>query len=1246
MGTPGDEGFPQTERFSVRRRLGAGAYGVVYEAFDREREVSVALKTLRHGNVDALYRLKREFRALADIAHPNLATLYEMFTSEETWFFTMELVAGVNFLRYVRSGRTKDRESVVPATTAADDDPSSADAPASPCVSKTISFDPSRLRDALRQAASGIAALHEAGKLHRDIKPSNVLVTPEGRVVMLDFGLVTELDPFGDDRSLSLVGTPAYMSPEQGSRVPVSEKSDWYSMGVMLYEALTDRQPFSGAFAEMMWEKQRGEPESPRAIRSGVPEDLNALCMDLLRRDPNARPTAAEILVRLGAPPATAPWPKEAASLSLRPGPFVGRHAHLAALRDAFEASRRGQAVSLYVHGTSGIGKSALVRRFLDELRGENAVILSGRCYERESMPYKALDTVVDSLSQYLKRLPAEQVEGLLPLDVLALARVFPVLRRVEAVTGTPRKPVEIADSLELRRRAFAALRELFARLSRQRDVVLFIDDLQWGDADSAVLLEELTRPPEPPALLVIACYRSEEAATSPLLKRLLARPEAVDVRQVAVEELEPSEARELVLALADAEAIISPSQAETIAREAAGNPFFINELARFGRLGSAATLDELVRARVRDLPPKARRLLEVVAVAGRPVEAEVAARAAGAAEGEDALPALRAGHLVRARGTAERQEIESYHDRIREAVVAQIPSDALKEHHRRLAVALETSSRADPEELSLHFQEAGDTRRAAEFAVLAAERAAQTLAFDRASRLYRMAIELGPPGDASGRRALNRKLGDALVNAGRGAEAAKAFLAAADGADRADALRLEGHAAAQLLRSGHLDEALPLYEKLTGRVGLSLIQPSWLTLLRYLTQRAIIRLRGIGYRERDVSRIPPEELIRLDTVWSLFTGIILVNSLRGRQFQSQYLLLALEVGEPYRASLAITWEAGYAATPGWHRRARHDRMMEVARRLAERLQNPHAIGTVHMCRSAAALFLGRWRTSWEEGRAAGLIFEEKCTGVSWELDFTHIVPYRALFYLGGLRELSLHLPGLIREALQRDDLMMVATLRIRHAYLMHLAVDDPDTARANLRDVVDEWSHKGFHNQHYWALIADAETAIYRGEPIGAREQLENQWQQLKRSRLLRFQLYRVEALHVRARSALALTVQRAETDHRSEALLRSVNADANRIEREVAPWASPLAGLLRAGLAAARRNDAEVSRLLLVAEDEFRRLDMALYAAVAQRRRGELLGGDQGKALAAAADAWMAAQDIKNPERMADMLAPGRWS
>src|SRR5688572_21882432 len=140
--------------------------GVVYRAFDRVLGREVALKMVRHATGRDLYRFKREFRLLADLVHPNLVGLHELYTDGSEWFFTMELVEGVPFIAWVR-----------PAI----------DLPGSPLRED-------RLRAALGQLADAVLALHATGKLHRDIKPSNVLVEPGGTVKVLDFGLVADAD--------------------------------------------------------------------------------------------------------------------------------------------------------------------------------------------------------------------------------------------------------------------------------------------------------------------------------------------------------------------------------------------------------------------------------------------------------------------------------------------------------------------------------------------------------------------------------------------------------------------------------------------------------------------------------------------------------------------------------------------------------------------------------------------------------------------------------------------------------------------------------------------------------------------------------------------------------------------------------------------------------------------------------------------------------------------------------------------
>ena len=272
--------WPTIPGYELVRKLGQGGMGIVFEARDLRRGRSVALKLMQEADPAALYRFKREFRALAELNHPHLVVLYELVADAGLWFFTMELLDGVNFLAHVR-GVGPSRRPLAP--------------------------DPvDRLRGALAQLTEGVLALHAAGRLHRDIKPGNVLVTREGRVVLLDFGLAAELDRSGRYLSIrpGLVGTLDYMAPEQAAALPVSPASDWYSVGVMLYEALTGRPPFEGTPQELLLAKQRDDPPPPADLAPGVPDDLAALCLELLRRPPSARPAGEEVLRRLRSAPA------------------------------------------------------------------------------------------------------------------------------------------------------------------------------------------------------------------------------------------------------------------------------------------------------------------------------------------------------------------------------------------------------------------------------------------------------------------------------------------------------------------------------------------------------------------------------------------------------------------------------------------------------------------------------------------------------------------------------------------------------------------------------------------------------------------------------------------------------------------------------------------------------------------------------------------------------------------------------
>jgi eukaryotic-like serine/threonine-protein kinase len=673
--------FRGTERFEVVRLIGAGGMGMVYEARDRERGMPVAVKTLPGADASGLLRFKNEFRAIADVVHPNLVTLYELFADGDQWFFTMELVHGVNFLEFARGigagagPSNADTPTMLPtAARSVSETQSSATLPAPAAnVAAPGTFDPQRLERTLPQLGAALAALHSAGKLHCDIKPANVLVTPEGRVVVLDFGVALSLHGEARIARYATGGTIAYMAPEQASGEPLGPAADSYAVGVMVFEAVTGRRPFSGDALGIMREKQTVAPPALSSIVPTVSPELSDLCGRLLDRNADRRPLARE-LARPGqrAAVAAARRPDEAPADVL-----VGRERHLALLQEAYERVEGQQTAIVAVRAPSGMGKSLLIAHFLKSVAARpDAVVISGRCYENEFVPYKAVDSLMDGLSRLLDSERSLIADAAIPADAGVLAQIFPVLR---PVVGSASAAIAPAGSVhELRRRAFSVLRGLLTHVGRSRVLVLHVDDLHWGDVDSATLLAHLLREPDPPRLLFITSYRSDDAANNRCLQMLMQEPAFAKATVLELGALGHDDSIALAGELLEYRGHPDAAAAEAIAAESRGNPYFIRELVeRHARTGAGmtpqdgTTLDGVLRSRIEALPEDSQRLLELVAVSGQPLRETDAFAAAGLAARDPAvLATLRKTHLVRTATRGDAVYVDTYHDRIRETLV------------------------------------------------------------------------------------------------------------------------------------------------------------------------------------------------------------------------------------------------------------------------------------------------------------------------------------------------------------------------------------------------------------------------------------------------------------------------------------------------------------------------------------------------------------------------------------------------
>ncbi len=1277
-----------TSRYEVLRCIGRGGMGVVYEALDRERGRRIAIKTLLRFSPGALYLFKQEFRTLANVLHPNLVRLHELVASEvDGVFFTMELVLGQDFRMYSQRPEARAAARLPPATTdgrlggsiervsgmlPVEDEPESPSCSARP-ERATTPADIERLRPALQQLAEGVHALHVAGKVHRDIKPSNVLVGEGGRVVLLDFGVAAELSRVVDERWLDShrVGTPEYMAPEQALRRPLTAASDWYSVGALLYETLVGKPPFVGEYDDVLYRKALLDPPSPRELVDGVPEDLDILCRDLLQRAPEDRMTGRGVLRWLGGSHSKHPSPPPAiagGSGTL----LIGRSAELRALQDAFEVTRAGGTVIVRASGPSGIGKTALVRYFFDDLvaRGD-AVPLRGRAYERESIAYKAIDGVIDALSRYLIALELHGDEVVLPPDAWAIACLFPILRRVESIGRLSAGAVN--DPQLVRQRAFVALRALLTDLASRRPLVIHMDDVQWGDVDSATLLLEILAPPLAPPLLLVLGYRDgAEAESSPFLRMLNERGlDGLDVRDLPVKPLALGDARQLARDLMGAEDEPAEQVAEAIAVGSGGSAFFIEDLARsFHAQGKPAnasafvvdtstTLEQMIDKRVANLDNQTRRVLELIAIHGRPVPTSILQDCAGVDGDLDPLvTTLRGGHFVRLGARDGREMVETAHDRIKETVVARLATDVAREHHRQLATVYEAQQHIEPEAIVGHWFEAGEPERAARYAERAAENAAEKLAFEQAVQLYRLTLSALPPHSPEALQ-VRVRLAEALGWIGRGAESARLYLEAAEVAPANQRAMLQRAGANQLLFCGRIEEGARILRRNLAELGPGAPRSVWSALFWLVVYTVWLRVIGLRITERDILDVPRRQREYLEALYSVVIGLILVDVIVGNTLSARFIVFSFRSG--YRLAIigGLLLRASQLAMRGGPVSQQEIALERMARDLAARVGNDldqrvadiatdgappvfreepqQAIEALHAVQS----FLhGCWKEAYESCERA--YTKLPAARGMWNVHALAVYGEYARVFMGEAADLAKRLPRLLADAERRGDLLKIVNLRTGVAPMVFLAKDDSGSARRHVLDTMAQWSQTGFLLQHWRAMIAEVDIDLYDDKGKSAYDRLRRDARAYKRSFLGVAQYVGAITSFALGRAAVASSYEEPEAGPRR---LREARRMGRWLQRGALPWTSTLSSLLSATVSNAEGDVESACAQLRAAAVHADAADMALHACAARHRLGTSLAGDEGKALVQEAEEAMRAKGVQAPARYVAMLLPGRW-
>jgi hypothetical protein len=789
-------------------------------------------------------------------------------------------------------------------------------------------------------------------------------------------------------------------------------------------------------------------------------------------------------------------------------------------------------------------------------------------------------------------------------------------------------------DPLEQRTRAIDALRALLAGVGERRPLLLWIDDYQWADLDSQQLISALLRGSEPlRVLFVLSEDMPQDYLHSPL-------PGAHEV--IAVTSLTPQAARALGAQLGERAARSGPALHAPYYRDA--SPLLIQERVRyalsFGEPAADLELPALIEARVRMLPNEARRVLEIVCACYDPLPQEVCERASGLSRAAFSrqLAALRIGAMVRSFSAGGEDLLAPSHRLVADALESRVQL-ARPQIHAMVAGALSAreQSRASAR-LLRHQQESGDLRSAAASTLAAAQEAERALSFQRCAELLALGAALQPASrDEAGAQLLAR-LGEAYSNAGWSLAAAGVYREAAQLAKGADPIHMHQRSIEHYLRAAEHGQGLEALDELLGSFGLMMAKSSRGAFLSLLARRALVRLRGYGFRESSEGQVPVSELRYIDALWSTGVRLVMVDMMRGAELLARAMSAALQAGEPQRVARSLCTEAWMLLGYKRGHIARLERIVESARRLVERQPAPLLDG--HLRLAEAMLAVGRFALpeAYAHFRDAELVLRAECTDVAWEVRMSQVYQVIALTQLGRFAEVAIKYESSTHEARERGDLWGHAQLKTIGAVGVKLVRDLPNEAAEELREAVVHWEDsRDLHLQHVTSLLASTYIDLYRGSPR-ALDGLEEKWPRLKRNFFLFVRFPRTNLLELRGRAQILVAKRQ-----KDPALLRGAEADARALLSQDEGPEHGLARMLLAGVAAQRGQQERALELLRASINDLETHGLELWSLPGRYVLGRLLGGDAGRELRAQARDTLLTRGVVNVGRMVAAMLPG---